>query len=204
MRKLFVLGDSISIHYGPYLKKAVKGKFEYDRKRGIDQALTDLDTPQGANGGDSRQVLEYLTDQDSKGVKYDILLLNCGLHDIRRSENRDSRQVEADEYRSNLERICDLACKMSEKVLWVESTPVADDIHNTLSKSMKRYNRDLLEYNKIAKSVMAGSGIQIIPLYSYANSLGENAYCDHIHFNESTREKQAEFISVHLEELCLK
>lgn len=41
--KLFVLGDSVSIHYGPYLKESIKDKFNYDRKRGIKQSLEDLD-----------------------------------------------------------------------------------------------------------------------------------------------------------------
>jgi len=27
--KLFVLGDSVSIHYGPYLKERIKDKFDY-------------------------------------------------------------------------------------------------------------------------------------------------------------------------------
>lgn len=56
-RNLFVIGDSVSIHYGPYLKKMIEYKFNYDRKRGIEQALEDLDTPIGANAGDSKMVL---------------------------------------------------------------------------------------------------------------------------------------------------
>ena len=30
-RSIFVIGDSISIHYGPYLKEMIKDKFNYDR-----------------------------------------------------------------------------------------------------------------------------------------------------------------------------
>lgn len=56
-RKIFVIGDSVSIHYGPYLKKMIKHKFEYDRKRGMEDALTDLDRPIGANAGDSGVVM---------------------------------------------------------------------------------------------------------------------------------------------------
>ncbi len=60
MKRLFVLGDSISIHYGPYLKRFVSSTYIYDRKRGESQALLDLDQPVGANGGNSRMVLEYI------------------------------------------------------------------------------------------------------------------------------------------------
>lgn len=70
-RKLFVIGDSASIHYGPYLKKMTEDKFQYDRKRGEEQALMDLDKPIGANAGDSRMLLEYLREEFEKNTKYD-------------------------------------------------------------------------------------------------------------------------------------
>ena len=46
--KVFVIGDSISMHYGPYLKRSLEGFFEYDRKRDERQAQEDLDNPIGA------------------------------------------------------------------------------------------------------------------------------------------------------------
>lgn len=56
-RKVFVIGECVSIHYGPHLKEMIKDKYEYDRKRGIEQALEDLDKASGANAGDSRMVI---------------------------------------------------------------------------------------------------------------------------------------------------
>jgi len=53
MRSLFIIGDSISIQYGPHLKKMVEGWLHYGRKRGEAEALNDLDRPAGTNGGDS-------------------------------------------------------------------------------------------------------------------------------------------------------
>jgi hypothetical protein len=45
--RVFVLGDSISIHYGPHLKIALAERgWGYHRKSGTDEALVDLD-----NGG---------------------------------------------------------------------------------------------------------------------------------------------------------
>ncbi|HPJ22564.1 MAG TPA: SGNH/GDSL hydrolase family protein, partial [Clostridia bacterium] len=105
MRSIFVIGDSISLHYGPYLEKNVEGKFLYDRKRGIDGTLDDLNGPLGANGGDSRHVLKYLREQHARKVSYDILLLNCGLHDIKVNDEDGDNQVEADEYAGNLKAI---------------------------------------------------------------------------------------------------
>ena len=43
-RRVFVLGDSISIHYGPHLKIALAERgWGYHRKSGVDEALADLD-----------------------------------------------------------------------------------------------------------------------------------------------------------------
>ena len=33
-RSVFVIGDSISIYYGPHLKMMLGSDFDYDRKRG--------------------------------------------------------------------------------------------------------------------------------------------------------------------------
>ncbi len=80
---LFVLGDSISIQYGPFLAKNLHNVARYDCKSGLPMALKDLDDPQGANGGDSGMVLAYLRERmESGGFSPDVLLLNCGLHDI--------------------------------------------------------------------------------------------------------------------------
>ena len=60
MKTLFILGDSISIHYGPYLKEFVSGKMVVQRKGGMGRAVGNLDAAEGANGGDSGMVLSYL------------------------------------------------------------------------------------------------------------------------------------------------
>ena len=74
-RKLFVVGDSISIAYGPSLRAFVAGTFLYDRKRDRGEAIRDLDKPVGANGGDSRLELAYLKELSSdKTFSTDVLL----------------------------------------------------------------------------------------------------------------------------------
>src|SRR3954466_8909069 len=79
--RLFVLGDSISMHYGPYLEQVLRGKWDYERKRG---RAENLDQGTGANGGDSNAVLAYLNERlAAGGIAADWLLLNCGLHDVK-------------------------------------------------------------------------------------------------------------------------
>jgi hypothetical protein len=45
-RRVFVYGDSISVHYGPVLEKSLTGWCDFDRKGGVARALENLDEPQ--------------------------------------------------------------------------------------------------------------------------------------------------------------
>ena len=84
---LFVVGDSISIDYGSALHKhLLDSGFKYSRKNeGADPSDTGLT---GQNGGDSRHVLAYLQQliatKASSPVRQGWLIVNCGLHDIKR------------------------------------------------------------------------------------------------------------------------
>lgn len=99
MRKIFVVGDSISIHYGPYLERGLRGVMAYDRKGGQAEASRNPDPPADANGGDSAMVLAYLRRlKDGGGPDADTLLLNCGLHDIKRDPVSGACQVPIDAY----------------------------------------------------------------------------------------------------------
>lgn len=198
-RSVFVIGDSISIHYGPYLKTFIEEEFHYDRKRGLGEALKDLDKPLGANAGDSSMVLNYLQEEMEKQVKYDILLLNCGMHDIRVDRNTLKLQIKENLYENNLKEIIDLSKKMSNEVIWVTTTPIIDKIHNSRKAGFLRFSRDLKTYNEIAEEIMTKQNIKTIDLYNFTKNLGGNIYCDHVHFKEDIRKLQAEFIASKLE-----
>jgi hypothetical protein len=203
LRRIFVLGDSISVHYGPYLKRMLDGRFGYDRKRGLAQALEDLDRPVGANGGDSRQVLEFLRQQSQGGIEYDILLLNCGLHDLRTDPQSGEKQVPIEEYGRNLRSILGLAQGMGVHTVWVRTTPIDDEQHNGRGVGFKRYERDVVRYNEVADTVMGEYGVPVVDLYAFTKDLGDDVYSDHAHFTEAVRALQAAFIAGHLYGLFL-
>ncbi len=193
--KVFVIGDSISIYYGPYLKNSLKGFFSYDRKKDKGEALKNLDNPVGANGGDSGMVLAYLKELvKDKDFKTDYLLVNCGLHDIKRKSPRGNPQVNLIKYKSNLSEIIYFSKVMDVKLIWVNSTPVADSIHNR-RVPFYRFNQDLINYNKAADSIMLESKIPVIDLYSFTEKYIPQAYIDHIHYKKDIRGKQADFIA---------
>jgi hypothetical protein len=197
-RTVFVIGDSISIHYGLYLEKMIGGKYHYNRKGNINNNSRDSNKTMDANNGDSRMVLEYLSDESCNGTSYDILLLNCGLHDIRVSRDTNMIQVNEIEYRENLNKIFDIASKLSNKVIWVKSTPVVDSIHNSRKAGFLRFNKDIILYNNIAEKITDKYKIPTIDLYTFTEGLGENIYCDHVHFKEEIRALQGAFIADYL------
>lgn len=197
-KRAFIIGDSISIHYGPYLQSLISDSFYYDRKRdnGEEKAENNLDDPQGANGGNSRMVREYLNNLIStKRLTADVLILNCGLHDIKTNAKTGEKDIQLNEYVENLDYICALLKSAGVKFLWVNSTPVNDKIHNRGNVPFYRYDADVRIYNEEARKVMQKHGVKVIDLYGLSKSFPVNAYMDHVHYREVYREKQANLIS---------
>ena len=194
--KVFIIGDSISIHYGPYLEKYLAEIAEYARKDGTIEALKNLDFPQGANGGDSQLVLEYLQARASKQpIVADYILINCGLHDIKTDAITGSKQIPIVEYKANLKEIIAETKKAGLKLVWIRTTLADEEVHNAVAKTFLRFKADCIEYNEVADAVMAEADVPTIDLYSFTNNLSDDVYCDHVHFHEHIREKQAAFIA---------
>lgn len=194
--KIYVVGDSISIQYGPYLQAYLDGVMGYGRKEGEEEALLNLDNPQGANGGDSSMVLRFLASKaQAGGVDADLLLVNCGLHDLKRDPASGAYQVPIDAYRENLEAIVQTARAMPCTLVWIRTTPCDEAVHNHADMAFHRFAADCAAYNGVADQVMAAAGVPTIDLYTFTRNLGEDLYCDHVHFHDHIREKQAAFIA---------
>ncbi len=194
--KIYIVGDSISIQYGPYLKGYLDGKMDYSRKEGGEEALLNLDIPQGANGGDSSMVLSFLRAKvESGGINADLLLINCGLHDIKTDPDTGKRQVSIDAYSENLHAIVDTVERMKSTLIWIRSTPVDEAVHNNAGLNMHRFSADCDDYNRVADEIMKEAGVPSLDLHGFTQTLGSDLYCDHAHFHEHIREKQAAFIA---------
>jgi lysophospholipase L1-like esterase len=190
--KLHVLGDSISIQYGPHLRAFLGDAFEYSRKEGD---IGPLDRPQGANGGDSDMVLHYLRGGLAEGRRWDVLLLNCGLHDIKTDPATMVCQVPLVRYARNLEEIVGVAGGIAPHLVWVRTTPVVTAVHNARTATFRRFAEDVESYNRVADGVMAARGVPSIDLHGFTLNLGPNLYADHVHFTEPVRVAQAAFIA---------
>jgi hypothetical protein len=199
MIQLFVLGDSISMQYGPYLERMVANDMSYARKQGTDNDNHSLGYPSGPNGGDSSMVLAYLCDKCADSTfSPDCLLLNCGLHDIKTDPETGARQVAPEQYAGNLQQIAEIVSDADLPLVWVRTTPIDDDQHNSSGREFVRYNRDVVEYNGIADGIIMQAGYPAIDLYTFTRGLDGEVFEDGVHFTERVRELHAAFIAGHL------
>jgi hypothetical protein len=200
-KSLFLLGDSISIHYRPFLLKSLNPQWEVNGKDGLIEAMEDLDFPRGANGGDSDMILDYLRETlPFPGTE--LILCNCGLHDIKRYPDKQGCQVSSSLYERNLEEILSLCRKTDTKFVWITITEFDETIHNQRQTSFKRLKKDLYLYNKIALEVMERNNVDIIDLSGYTRSLGLlEKYIDSVHFSLEIRKLQGEFLAEQFQKL---
>lgn len=204
MKRIYVIGDSISIQYGPYLQRYLRGKMAYARKTAEDAAALDPDPPQGANGGDSEMVRAFVEAKAAAGgLDVDWVLLNCGLWDLRTTPSdlpdprQGQKQVPLDQYRTNLLAILDAVKRTGAQPIWVRTTPCDEAVHNTRESGFWRFAADCVAYNEAADAVMQANAVPTIDLYTFTLNLGDGSdlFLDHVHFHEHVREKQAAFIA---------
>ncbi len=95
-------------------------------------------------------VLDFLQDK-LKDIEFtpDVLLLNCGLHDVKISDPSSGNQVPPSLYESNLREIKQITQAREINLTWVRSIFVEEEEHNK-RKGFMRYNRDIESYNRIA------------------------------------------------------
>ena len=194
-KRLFLLGDSISLQYGSELQKMLAGKFVIERKTGDSVAFKNLDIPIGSNGGDSRMALKYVRTQlDNSSFNPDLFVLNCGLHDVKRDPTTNAIAVSEADYRHNLEEIHTLIAKKKIPFIWVRTTGIIDSLHQK-NKGFKRFIRDINRYNEIADAVFTTRKVPEIDLYTITEMQGDKRFVDHAHFTPEVRKVQAAFIA---------
>jgi hypothetical protein len=197
LQKLFIVGDSISIQYGPYLEKYLAGVLEYERKTDDGGAPAQAGVYEGVNGGDSRSVAGYLKARArDDSFRPDYLLVNCGLHDIRRKlDGHLDYQISPEDYLENLKRIYATSREIGARLIWVRITPVVDSIHNRPGMEFHRFAADQEKYNEIADEFFKASGVPVLDLEAFTRRLGDGIFVDHVHFSDEVRALQAAFIA---------
>ncbi len=206
---LFVLGDSISMHYGQHLAKLIAGRFRYARKTGKEKALRHAKLEHDANGGHSGKVLDYLRAMATDNSwRVDVLLLNCGVHDTKVIPPKAAHQVPIESYRQNVTEAIRLAKRLAGKVIWVRSTHVNEAPHPKRFMAFRRHNAAVSAYNLAADAITSGLGVRTLDLDGFTRGLravlAESLYADHVHFSPQVCQLQAAFIAGGLDTLVTR
>lgn len=150
VKRVLVIGDSISIGYTPFIKTALSANAEVAHNPG--------------NGGSTLRGMEsmekWLDNRD-----WDVILFNFGLHDMVHKDSSGKYDVvngkiavPLKEYKKNLEAIADKLNETTAKVIFVTTTMVPDGASGRKTASVP-------EYNEVALKVMKKKSIKVVDLY---------------------------------------
>ncbi|MFW6038890.1 MAG: SGNH/GDSL hydrolase family protein [bacterium] len=170
MNRVVLVGDSIRMHYEPFVREALGGAFEV------------ISTEE--NGGTITNVLEHLNEWVI-AHQPDVVHLNTGLHDLARSREGDgSPRTSPQMYRQMLERVFDIIREETDAtIIWARTTPVNSAKH-AAAKAFDRHETDVEAYNHIADEVAAQFKIKINDLYTFVMESGKDQLLgdDGVHF----------------------
>ena len=172
MRKVLIIGDSISIGYTPYVAAALEGEYAVVHNEG--------------NAGDSNKFLANLESYLASEADAEIIHFNCGLHDVKRARDSRGCQVDIERYRGNLREIFSRLKSTGGKLIWASTTPVIDERH-AAAKPFDRREQDVLAYNAAAAKIAGEAGVTVNDLHEVVMAAGiENCVGpDGVHMTQS-------------------
>lgn len=181
MARVLSIGDSISMGYKEALARALAGVATVERP--------------AVNCSDSRTHLSGM--QSWVGdTHWDVITANCGLHDIKRAADDKPHQVPLSEYGGNLRRVIDFLRSHTDRLVWVTTTPVVDERHNT-ARPFHRYLADVLCYNNLAAAIMHQENVPLCDLHTWVLTMGKEQVigADGVHFTPEGYEGAGQFVA---------
>ena len=133
----------------------------------------------------SHDVLRHIEQWTQGAQAGDVIHLNCGLHDIRYNAGSHKPLTNLQTYQANLRHIFSRLRQAGAHIIWASSTPFLQSVHN-VTKSSRRYLKDIQTYNQIAQDLAHEFGFAINDLYGlmFVQDLTALTVCDGLHFNE--------------------
>lgn len=153
-KRVFIIGDSISLGYFPTVKKELAKEAEVLHNPGNAQHT----------GTGLRMIDQWLGDQ-----KYDVILFNWGLWDLcyrhpdsKVQGQRDKLNGEitytVDRYEANMEELVKRLKKTGAKLVFVTSTVIPPD-------EAGRFEGDEITYNNAAQEIMKKHDVEVCDLH---------------------------------------
>jgi len=185
--RVLIIGDSISIGYTPHVARLLEGKARLERIK--------------PNGGDSGNVLAHLKEWIGD-TQYDLIHVNCGLHDLKYTAAKQSFQQSPEQYEKNLRAI--LAYKSGEKQpqwIFATTTPIVDERHAQRKAGFDRFNKDVLKYNEIALRVAQQASVPVTDLYQAVQDAGREKMLskDGTHYTDEGYQMLARHVAAGIE-----
>lgn len=149
--RVLVVGDSISMNYHQATKEQLKGIANYYRVVGnagpSDRGVTCMEL--------------WLGDYKQKGLHWDLIQFNHGLHDLKQLYNEETKtygkyQIDIKTYQANLEKEIAILRKTGATLMWCSTTPVPNSsIGRWDNVTMGRRKDEDLAFNKAALEVIS-------------------------------------------------
>ena len=187
VKRVLVIGDSISIGYTPFIKTALTPNAEVAHNPG--------------NGGSTLRGMEsiekWLDNRD-----WDVILFNFGLHDMVHKDSSGKYDVvngtiavPLKEYKKNLEAIADKLNETTAKVIFVTTTMVPEGASGRKTTSVP-------EYNEVALKVMKKKSIKVVDLYQPSLEIHpSNSKPKDVHYTPKGYELLAEILVKEIKEV---
>jgi dienelactone hydrolase/lysophospholipase L1-like esterase len=181
--KVVLVGDSIRLGYAPRVAERLAGK------------AVVISPPE--NGGDSTNVLAHL-DEWVLRQKPDVVHLNCGLHDLKRSKSDGHHQVGLERYSENLRRIvARIRAGTDAALVFADTTPILDERHARRGADFDRTEADVRRHNAAATAIMRELGVPVHDLHWVVEQGGPETMLgpDGTHYTAAGSDRLAEAVA---------
>jgi lysophospholipase L1-like esterase len=180
-KRVILIGDSIRMGYQATVAAALAD-------------VADVWGPE-ENGAHSVNILIHLHHWIIQ-KEFDVLHINCGLHDLRTIVYGERAPVvPLEHYRQNVETILrTIRQHCPGKIVWATTTPILyERAHRVHGKwqDFDRFEEDVVTYNRAAVEAATAAGVEINDLYSVVESAGREKilHDDGVHFTPEGYER---------------
>lgn len=170
--RVLLLGDSISIGYTPHVEAALEGRAFVVRPR-RDNEKRSPENCAGTNNG-VQHIERWLA---LEGGAWDVIHFNFGLHDLKRVQPDTGKnsndpdhphQADPERYGAQLRTLVAAMRATGARLVFATTTPVPPG-------DLRPYReaRDAVEYNAVARDVMADEGVPVNDLFAFVSAYPE-------------------------------
>jgi lysophospholipase L1-like esterase/dienelactone hydrolase len=181
--KVVLIGDSIRLGYAPLVARRLAGKA--------------VVVSPNSNGGDSANIRKNLEEWVIR-EKPAVVHFNCGLHDLKRSQETKRYQVAVGQYQANLIQIVERLRKgTSAALVFANTTPILDERHAKRKAGFDRFEADVQRYNQAALEVMHAGEVPVDDLHWIVEQNGPDQMlgADGTHYTPAGYERLAEAVT---------